>query len=61
MKLFINAGVLGDLSSTVDYPKKLILGSIFKPPVNNKIGPRFVKRGPNGLRGLSGRLGAGAI
>ena len=61
MKLFINAGVLGDLSSTVDYPKKPVLGGILKPPVSNETGPRFVKRGPNGLRVLSGRLAAGAI
>lgn len=45
MKLFINAGVLSGLCSTVDYPKKLILGSIFKPPGSNEIGPRFVKTG----------------
>lgn len=45
MKLFINAGVLSDLGSTVDYPKKLVLGSILKPPGSNKIGPRFVKTG----------------
>ena len=45
MKLFINAGVLSDLDSTVDYPKKLVLGSILKPPVSNEIGPRFVKTG----------------
>ena len=45
MKLFINAGVLSDLDSTVDYPKKLVLGSILKPPGSNKIGPHFVKTG----------------
>ena len=45
MKLFINAGVLSDLGSTVYYPKKLVLGSILKPPLSNKIGPRFVKTG----------------
>lgn len=45
MKLFINAGVLSDLGSTVYYPKKLILSNILKPPVSNKIGPRFVKTG----------------
>ena len=45
MKLFINAGVLGDLSSTVDYPKKPVLGGILKPPRSDKIGPRFVKTG----------------
>ena len=45
MKLFINAGVLSDLDSTVDYPKKLVRGSILKPPVSNEIGPRFVKTG----------------
>lgn len=45
MKLFINAGVLSGLGSTVDYPKKPTFGSILKPPVSNKIGPRFVKTG----------------
>lgn len=45
MKLFSNAGVLGDLDFAVYYPKKLVLGSILKPPVSNEIGPRFVKTG----------------
>lgn len=45
MKLFINAGALGDLGSTVDYPKKPTFGSILKPLVSNEIGPRFVKTG----------------
>ena len=45
MKLFINSGVLGDWGPTVDYPKKLVLGSILKPKVSNEIGPRFVKTG----------------
>ena len=45
IKLFIKAGVLSDLGSTVDYPKKLILGSIFKTSRSNEIGPRFVKTG----------------
>lgn len=31
IKLFVKASVLSDLGSTVDYPKKLILGSILKP------------------------------
>lgn len=31
IKLFIKAGALSDLDITVDYPKKLILGSILKP------------------------------
>lgn len=61
IKVFIKAGVLSDLGRTVDYPKKLILGSIFKTSRSNEKGPRFVKRGPNGLHCLSGRLGAGAI
>lgn len=61
MKLFINAGVLSDLGPAVYYPKKPALSSILKPPVNNEIGPRFTKRGPNGLYGLTGGLGAGAI
>lgn len=45
IKLFIRAGVLSDLGSTVYYPKKPVLGSILKPPVSNEIGPRFVKTG----------------
>lgn len=45
IKLLIKAGVLGDLGMTVDYPKKLVLGSIFKTSRSNKIGPRFVKTG----------------
>ena len=45
MKLFINAGVLSDSGPTVDYPKKLVMGSILKPLVSNEIGPRFVKTG----------------
>lgn len=45
MKLFINAGVLSGLGSTVDYPKKPTFSSILKPPVSNEIGPRFVKTG----------------
>lgn len=45
MKLFINVGVLSDLGSTVDYPKKPVLDSILKPPVGNENGPRFVKTG----------------
>ena len=31
IKLFIKAGVLSDWSLTIDYLKKLILGSILKP------------------------------
>ena len=45
IKLFIKAGVLSDLGGTVDYPKKLIMSSIFKTSRNNEIGPRFVKTG----------------
>ena len=45
INLFAKAGVLSDLGSTVDYPKKPVLGSILKPPVSNKIGPRFVETG----------------
>lgn len=45
IKLFIKAGALGDLALTVDYPKKLIMSSIFKTSRNNEIGPRFVKTG----------------
>ena len=45
IKLFIKAGVLSDLGFTVYYPKKLVLGSILKPPVSNEIGPRCVKTG----------------
>ena len=29
IKLLIKAGALGDLGLTVDYPKKLVLGSTF--------------------------------
>ena len=45
IKLFIRAGALSDLGTTVDYPKKLVLGSIFKTSRSNEIGPRFVKTG----------------
>ena len=45
INLFVKAGVPSDLGSTVDYPKKPVLGSILKPPVSNEIGPRFVKTG----------------
>ena len=62
IKLFIKAGALSDLDITVHYPKKLIMGSIFKTSRSNEIGPPFREDGgPNGLRGLSGRIGAGAI
>ena len=61
MKLFSNAGVLGDLDFTVYYPKKLVLGSILKPPVSNEIGPRFVKTGAEWALWPPGGLGAGAI
>lgn len=39
MKLFINAGVLSDLGSTVYYPKKPVLDSILKLLVSNEIAP----------------------
>lgn len=45
IKLFIKAGVLSDLGGTVDYPKKLVLGSIFKTSRSKEIGPRFAKTG----------------
>lgn len=45
MKLFSNAGVLGELDFTVYYLKKPVMGSILKPPGSNKIGPHFVKTG----------------
>lgn len=45
IKLFIKAGALNDLGMTVDYPKKLVPGSIFKTGRSNEIGPRFVKTG----------------
>lgn len=61
MKLFINAGVLSDLDSTVDYSKKPVLDSILKPPGSNKIGPRFVKTGAEWALWPPGGLGAGAI
>lgn len=45
INLFIKAGALSDLDMTVDYPKKLLLGSIFKTSRSKEIGPRFVKTG----------------
>lgn len=45
IKVFIKAGVLSDLGGTVDHPKKLIMGSIFKTSRSNEIGPRFAKTG----------------
>lgn len=45
IKVFIKAGVLSDLGGTVDYPKKLIMRSIFKTSRSNEFGPRFVKTG----------------
>ncbi len=45
IKLFIKAGALSDLGMTVDYPKKLVLGSIYKTSRSNEIGPRFAKTG----------------
>ncbi len=39
MKLFINAGVLSDLGPTIDYPKKLVLGSILKSSGATKSAP----------------------
>lgn len=45
INLFIKAGALSDLDITVDYPKKLLLGSIFKTSRSKEIGPRFVKTG----------------
>lgn len=33
------------MGGTVDYPKKLIMDSIFKTSLSNEIGPRFVKTG----------------
>ena len=62
INLFINAGVLGGLGSTVDYPKKPALTSISKPHRSNEIGPPFRENGgPNGLYGPPAGLGAGAI
>lgn len=43
IKLFIKAGVLSDMGMTVDYPKKLVLDSIFKTSRSIEIGPHFVK------------------
>ena len=45
IKVFIKAGVLSDLGGTIDYPKKLVLCSIYKTSLSNEIGPRFVKTG----------------
>lgn len=39
IKLFIKAVVLGDLSLTVDYPKKLVLDSILNPAGATKSAP----------------------
>lgn len=33
------------MGMTIDYPKKLVLGSIFKTSRSNEIGSRFVKTG----------------
>ena len=43
IKLFIKAGALSDMGMTVDYPKKLVLDSIFKTSRSIEIGPHFVK------------------
>ena len=61
IKLFIKAGALSDLGLTVDYPKKLVPGSIFKTSRSNEIGPVSRKRGPTGPQCLPGSFGAGAI
>lgn len=68
IKLFIKAGVLGDLGLTVDYPKKLVLDIILKSSGATKSAPVSRKRGLKspganrmGLHGLPGRLAAGAI
>ncbi len=45
INLFIKAGALSDLDMTVDYPKKLLLGSIYQTSRSNEIGPRFAKTG----------------
>ena len=45
INLFIKAGALSDLDMTVDYPKKLLLGSIYQASRSNEIGPRFAKTG----------------
>ena len=45
IKLFIKAGALGDLALTVDYPKKLVPGSISKPAKATHSAPVFVKTG----------------
>lgn len=45
IKLFIKAGALSNLGMTVDYPKKLVLGSTFQAAGSTKFGPRFVKTG----------------
>ena len=39
IKLFIKAGVLGDLGLTVDYPKKLVLDIILKSSGATKSAP----------------------
>ncbi len=61
IKLFIKVGALGGLGLTVDYPKQLVLSNTFQAAGSNEIGPPFRENeGPNGFRGLSGRLGTGA-
>ena len=59
--LFVKAGLLSDLGMTVDYPKKLMLSSIFKASQSNEIGPRFVKTGAEWALLPTGGFGAGAI
>ena len=49
IKLFIRAVVLRDVVPTIDYPKKLGLGSILKALRSTKIGPRFMKTGAEGV------------
>ena len=43
--MFIKVGALSDLGMAVDYPKKLVLGIIYKTSRSNEIGPRFAKTG----------------
>ena len=59
--LFVKAGLLSDLGMTVDYPKKLVLGIIFKVVRSHEIGPRFVKTGAEWALLPTGGFGAGAI
>ena len=54
INLFVKAGVLCDLGSTIHYPKKPALGSILKPPPEQQNRPPFRENG--GRMGFMARL-----